>query len=178
MIFRTSIDALSSCKPVCSKQQSGAIGSVLHIAVLSAHMLLNTAELASLVDSCFCMSLPHVLRLSLLKMLWPPTSLEGGLWTASSDSKYNEFAVSFLLLLPRSANRGGGIELFILAKYYGRQIDAYDIQTKRCDRYGEHDGHSERVMLIYDGLHYDAMAVAAFDGAPDDLDITVLQVGV
>jgi ubiquitin thioesterase OTU1 len=33
-------------------------------------------------------------------------------------------------------------------------------------------------MLIYDGLHYDALAVAAFDGAPEELDITVLQVGL
>eukprot|EP00775_Hariotina_reticulata_P003080 gene3080-3359_t len=70
---------------------------------------------------------------------------------------------------------GGGIELAILSKHYGREIHAYDIQTKRCDRYGELEGYEERVMLIYDGLHYDALAVAAFDGAPEDLDITVLQ---
>jgi hypothetical protein len=44
-------------------------------------------------------------------------------------------------------------------------------------RYGESEGYLERVMLIYDGLHYDAMAVAAFEGAPEDLDITVVQVG-
>jgi ubiquitin thioesterase OTU1 len=31
-------------------------------------------------------------------------------------------------------------------------------------------------MLIYDGLHYDAMAVAAFEGAPEELDITMVQV--
>ena len=30
-------------------------------------------------------------------------------------------------------------------------------------------------MLIYDGLHYDALAVAAFDGAPEDLDVTILD---
>jgi len=30
--------------------------------------------------------------------------------------------------------RGGGIELSILSKHYGRVIAAYDIQTKRCDR--------------------------------------------
>lgn len=30
-------------------------------------------------------------------------------------------------------------------------------------------------MLIYDGLHYDALAVGAFEGAPEDLDITVLR---
>ena len=31
-------------------------------------------------------------------------------------------------------------------------------------------------MLLYDGLHYDALAVSAFQGAPNDLDVTVLTV--
>jgi hypothetical protein len=31
-------------------------------------------------------------------------------------------------------------------------------------------------MVIYDGLHYDALAVSAFQGAPEELDITVLRV--
>ena len=44
--------------------------------------------------------------------------------------------------------------------FFGREIAAYDIQTKRCDVYGQDEGHSERVMLVYDGLHYDALAVA------------------
>lgn len=44
--------------------------------------------------------------------------------------------------------------------FFGREIAAYDIQTKRCDVYGQDGGHAERVMLIYDGLHYDALAVA------------------
>ncbi|KAF8057140.1 OTU2 [Scenedesmus sp. PABB004] len=72
---------------------------------------------------------------------------------------------------------GGGIELAILAAHYGRQIAAYDIQTKRVDVYGEASGYGERVMLLYDGLHYDALAVAAFEGAPEALDVTVLTVG-
>ena len=45
-------------------------------------------------------------------------------------------------------------------RFFGREIAAYDIQTKRCDVYGQDEGHSERVMLVYDGLHYDALAVA------------------
>jgi ubiquitin thioesterase OTU1 len=47
-----------------------------------------------------------------------------------------------------------------------------------CDgrRYNEQEGYSEYVMLIYDGLHYDALAVSAFEGAPEDMDITVMQV--
>lgn len=31
----------------------------------------------------------------------------------------------------------GAIELSILAEYYGREIAAYDIQTTRCDLYGQ-----------------------------------------
>ena len=70
---------------------------------------------------------------------------------------------------------GGAIELSILAKYYGREICAHDIQTKRCDVYGQ-GCYSERVMVIYDGLHYDALALSAFAGAPEEIDITVFEV--
>ena len=45
-------------------------------------------------------------------------------------------------------------------RHFGREIAAHDIQTKRCDVYGQGEGHRERVMLIYDGLHYDALAIA------------------
>lgn len=31
----------------------------------------------------------------------------------------------------------GAIELAILSDYYGREIAAYDIQTTRCDLYGQ-----------------------------------------
>lgn len=32
---------------------------------------------------------------------------------------------------------GGAIELSVLADHFGREIAAYDIQTKRCDIYGQ-----------------------------------------
>ncbi|KAJ9505863.1 hypothetical protein QJQ45_027954, partial [Haematococcus lacustris] len=70
---------------------------------------------------------------------------------------------------------GGAIELSILAAHFGREIAAYDIQTKRCDLYGQDAGYSERVMLLYDGLHYDSLAVAAFEGAPEELDTRILD---
>jgi ubiquitin thioesterase OTU1 len=68
---------------------------------------------------------------------------------------------------------GGAIELAILSDYYGREIAAYDIQTKRCDIYGQDKGYLERVMLIYDGLHYDALAMAPFADAPEEVDQTI-----
>jgi ubiquitin thioesterase OTU1 len=54
---------------------------------------------------------------------------------------------------------GGAVELSILAKHFGREIAAYDIQTERCDVYGQGEAYEERVMLLYDGLHYDALAL-------------------
>ncbi|KAG6424225.1 hypothetical protein SASPL_114640 [Salvia splendens] len=71
---------------------------------------------------------------------------------------------------------GGAIELAILADYYGREIAAYDIQTTRCDLYGQGKNFGERAMLIYDGLHYDALAMSPSDGAPEEFDQTIFAV--
>jgi hypothetical protein len=45
-------------------------------------------------------------------------------------------------------------------RHFAREIAAYDVQTRRCDVYGQDARYDERVMLVYDGLHYDALAVA------------------
>lgn len=71
---------------------------------------------------------------------------------------------------------GGAIELSILADYYGREIAAYDIQTLRCDLYGQDKKYSERVLLIYDGLHYDALVISPSEGAPEEFDQTIFAV--
>ncbi|CAN1339710.1 OVARIAN TUMOR DOMAIN-containing deubiquitinating enzyme 2 [Linum perenne] len=36
--------------------------------------------------------------------------------------------------------------------------------------------YSERVMLIYDGLHYDALAMSPFEEAPDEFDQTIFAI--
>uniref|UniRef100_A0A1D1XFV8 Ubiquitin thioesterase OTU n=1 Tax=Anthurium amnicola TaxID=1678845 RepID=A0A1D1XFV8_9ARAE len=71
---------------------------------------------------------------------------------------------------------GGAIELSILSEYYGREIAAFDIQTNRCDLYGQDKRYKERVMLIYDGLHYDALAMSPSEGAPEEFDQTIFAV--
>lgn len=83
---------------------------------------------------------------------------------ASDPTKYSEAFLGksneeYCTWILDSEKWGGAIELSILADYYGREIAAYDIQTTRCDLYGQEKKYSERVMLIYDGLHYDALAV-------------------
>ncbi|KAH9803660.1 OVARIAN TUMOR DOMAIN-containing deubiquitinating enzyme 2 [Citrus sinensis] len=49
----------------------------------------------------------------------------------------------------------GAIELSILADYYGREIAAYDIQTTRCDLYGQ---------------------ISPFEGAPEEFEQTIFPV--
>ncbi len=71
---------------------------------------------------------------------------------------------------------GGQIELQVLASHFQKEIAAFDIRTKRCDLYGQGMGYRERAMVIYDGLHYDALALSAFGGAPEELDVTLFEV--
>ena len=54
---------------------------------------------------------------------------------------------------------GGQVELFILAKALRVEIAAYDIQTERCDVYGQDADYEDRIMVIYDGLHYDSIVL-------------------
>ncbi|GIL92406.1 hypothetical protein Vretimale_6476 [Volvox reticuliferus] len=90
-----------------------------------------------------------------------------------NDSFLGKEVNEYCSWIQQKNNWGGAIELFILAQHYGREIAAFDIQTKRCDVYGQDKGYEDRALLIYDGLHYDAMAVAAFEGASEELDVTM-----
>ncbi|CAL9218425.1 unnamed protein product [Arabidopsis halleri] len=101
---------------------------------------------------------------------------------ASNKEKYNEAFLGkhneeYCTWILNPEKWGGAIELSILADYYGREIAAYDIQTSRCDLYGQTKNYNERVMLIYDGLHYDALALSPFEGAEEDFDMTIFPVG-
>ncbi|CAK7338494.1 unnamed protein product, partial [Dovyalis caffra] len=100
---------------------------------------------------------------------------------ASNPEKYNEAFLGkpnseYCTWILDSEKWGGAIELSILADYYGREIAAYDIQTSRCDLYGQERKYSERAMLIYDGLHYDALAMSPFEDAPEEFDQTIFSV--
>ncbi|CAI5537543.1 unnamed protein product [Closterium sp. Naga37s-1] len=75
--------------------------------------------------------------------------------------------------IARADSWGGGIELAILSDHFAKKIAAFDIQTKRCDVYGQDKPYSETIMLIYDGIHYDALALSPCEGAPEDFDQTI-----
>eukprot|EP00611_Tribonema_gayanum_P010102 TRINITY_DN1_c1_g1_i1.p1 TRINITY_DN1_c1_g1~~TRINITY_DN1_c1_g1_i1.p1 ORF type:complete len:396 (-),score=109.15 TRINITY_DN1_c1_g1_i1:417-1604(-) len=67
---------------------------------------------------------------------------------------------------------GGEIELVVLSDHYKLEICVVDIATGRTYLYGENKGYSQRIFLLYDGVHYDAMAEAFSPNAPEDLDTT------
>lgn len=73
---------------------------------------------------------------------------------------------------------GGQVELYILASHYRVEIAAYDIQTERCDVYGEGEGYDDRIMVIYDGLHYDAIVLNPSPAGTDaSKDVTRVPAG-
>jgi ubiquitin thioesterase OTU1 len=65
---------------------------------------------------------------------------------------------------------GGAIELSILSDYYKVEIVAFDTQSMREDHYGENKDYSTRVLVMYTGNHYDALALAEHGGAPESHD--------
>lgn len=55
---------------------------------------------------------------------------------------------------------GGEIEMSILSKKLGLQIAAIDIQTCNFFIYGQELDHDQRIYLLYDGIHYDALTMS------------------
>ena len=56
-----------------------------------------------------------------------------------------------------STSWGGAIEVSILSQHFEVEIDVVDTQTVRMDRFGEDQSYTNRIFLIYDGIHYDPL---------------------
>lgn len=64
---------------------------------------------------------------------------------------------------------GGAIEVAVLAQHMGVEVGVFDVQSGRVDMY-ESPGATRRIYLLYDGIHYDPLARAAHEGAPEKDD--------
>ncbi|KAK6472024.1 ubiquitin thioesterase OTU1-like [Huso huso] len=81
---------------------------------------------------------------------------------ASDPSSYSEAVLGksnqeYCDWIRRDDTWGGAIEVSILSKFYQCEICVVDTQTVRVDRFGEDAGFSKRVLLIYNGIHYDPL---------------------
>lgn len=66
---------------------------------------------------------------------------------------------------------GGAIELFILSEKYQVEICSIDVQTCRVDRFGQ-GKFGKTVIVLYSGIHYDAVALTPSLDSPTAFDQT------
>lgn len=57
------------------------------------------------------------------------------------------------------------MELRAFSELFKIQINTVDVQTCRIDRFGEDQGYTSAVYVLYDGIHYDALVSKPFPQA-------------
>ena len=72
---------------------------------------------------------------------------------------------------------GGAIEVQILSEYFQVEIVVVDTMSGSFTRFGESNNFPTRMVLIYDGIHYDALARAFSTSSPVERDVTRFEVG-
>jgi len=70
---------------------------------------------------------------------------------------------------------GGAIECAIFSDVFQTEIACCDIQTLRVDVYGQGKSFKQRVYFIYDGIHYDPLALTFSSDLPEDCDVTLFN---
>ncbi|EJT48662.1 hypothetical protein A1Q1_02299 [Trichosporon asahii var. asahii CBS 2479] len=70
---------------------------------------------------------------------------------------------------------GGAIELAIFSDHYKTEIASFDVATGRSDRFGE-GSHENRCILVYSGIHYDAVTLSPLPVSPPEFHTTVYPV--
>ncbi|KAI8869690.1 OTU-domain-containing protein, partial [Ramicandelaber brevisporus] len=87
--------------------------------------------------------------------------------------------VEYSQWIQKPSSWGGAIELAVFAEHYGIEICSIDVQTLRVDRFRPTDESkvNDRVIIIYSGIHFDAIAMAQSIGDPEDFDQTVFNAG-
>mmetsp|Transcript_36625 Transcript_36625/g.74662 ORF Transcript_36625/g.74662 Transcript_36625/m.74662 type:complete len:328 (-) Transcript_36625:1839-2822(-) len=72
----------------------------------------------------------------------------------------------------KDSSWGGQIELSIFSRLFRTEIAAFDVIRFRYDIYGTEEGYKRRISVIYDGIHYDALAFCFDPSLPEDMDVT------
>lgn len=63
---------------------------------------------------------------------------------------------------------GGAVELTVLARHFECELAAIEVRTQQVYVFGEDRGYARRAYLIWDGIHYDALARDPGHGDPAD----------
>ncbi|GAB9462859.1 Otu ovarian tumor protein-like cysteine protease [Globisporangium polare] len=71
---------------------------------------------------------------------------------------------------------GGEIELSILSQYYKVEMVVFDVTSMSRLCYGEDQGFSQRMFLLYDGIHYDLVVESPSKTAAESRDTTLFSI--
>jgi len=90
---------------------------------------------------------------------------------ASDPERYNEAMLGrtnsdYVEWIMKPDSWGGGIELSILSDFYGLEISVLDIQSLSVSSFGEDKNYTTRIIILYDGIHYDPLYMDNFDENP------------
>jgi ubiquitin thioesterase OTU1 len=94
--------------------------------------------------------------------------------TYSSAILDNKAPSAYCRWIKSSDSWGGQVELVILAKYFGVEIFAIDVQHLRVDRYNE-SPHHRRCIVVYSGIHYDTVALNIGGGGEPEADVKLFE---
>ncbi|KAK8858770.1 hypothetical protein IAR55_002999 [Kwoniella newhampshirensis] len=89
-----------------------------------------------------------------------------------SDVMLGQPRDEYINRIVKSDTWGGAIELSIFSKHYKTEISSFDVATGRCDRFGQ-DDYDSRAVLVYSGIHYDALTLSPLPVSPPSFHTTV-----
>jgi hypothetical protein len=74
-----------------------------------------------------------------------------------SDAMLGKPREEYIRYITDSSKWGGQVELNIMSSIAKVEIAAVDIQTGRADVYGQGNGYTDRVYMLFSGIHFDAV---------------------
>ncbi|KAM0754048.1 OTU-domain-containing protein, partial [Meredithblackwellia eburnea MCA 4105] len=76
---------------------------------------------------------------------------------------------SYCETIKKPSSWGGAIELALFAHHFKREICSIDVLSGRIDRFGEGEGYDSQVLLVYSGIHYDALTFSYSKPEPSNI---------
>ncbi|KAL7420765.1 ubiquitin-specific protease otu1 [Cryptotrichosporon argae] len=92
-----------------------------------------------------------------------------------SDVMLGQPRERYIATILKPQSWGGAIELSAFANHYKTEISSFDVATGRCDRFGEGQ-YENRCVLVYSGIHYDALSVSLLPESPAAYHSTVFPI--
>lgn len=97
-----------------------------------------------------------------LASLWPSCSEVRG------EHCHRRPANEYCAAIRKEATWGGAIELSVFSSHYRVRICSLDVMTGRADLFGSEAGYESTIIVMYSGIHYDAVSLAWAPPSPDE----------